>query len=107
MNINIKFYMMRVNTMTTLSIVLPDNLAKASKNVAHRLGVSRTQFIRQAISHELESVSSQFEQESMVNSIVAMKNCKAYLTESEEITEGLNSILPTEEKRAWWNKEKY
>ena len=85
--------------MTTLSIVLPDYLANESKKVAQRLGVSRTQFIRQAISHELESLNTQFEQEAMVNSILAMKNCQAYLKESEEITQGLNSILPTEEEK--------
>lgn len=82
--------------MTTLSVVLPDYLANESKKVAQKLGVSRTQFIRQAISHELKIVNTQFEQEAMIKSILAMKNCQEYLKESEEITEGLNSILPTE-----------
>lgn len=45
----------------------------------------------------------QLEQEAMVNSILAMKNSQEYLTESEEITEGLNSTLPTEKEKAWWN----
>jgi metal-responsive CopG/Arc/MetJ family transcriptional regulator len=85
--------------MTTLSIILPDALANESKKVARRLGLSRTQFIRQAISHELENFNTQFEQEAMVKSILAMKNCQVYLKESEEVMEGLNSTLPTEEEK--------
>ena len=92
--------------MTTLSIVLPDYLANESKKVAKKLGVSRTQLIRQAISHELKTLNAQFEQKAMVNSVLAMKRSQEYLKESEEITEGLNSILPTEEKKAWWNIKK-
>jgi predicted transcriptional regulator len=92
--------------MTTLSIVLPDYLANESKKVAQRLGVSRTHFIRQAISHELETLNTQFEQKAIIDSVLAMKDCEEYLKESDEITEGLNSILPTEEEKAWWNIKK-
>ena len=92
--------------MTTLSIILPDSLANESKKVAQKLGVSRTQFIRQAISHELESLNTQFEQEAMINSILAMKNCQEYLKESKEIIEKLNASLPTEKEKIGWNTTK-
>jgi metal-responsive CopG/Arc/MetJ family transcriptional regulator len=91
--------------MTTLSIILPDNLAKASQEAAGRLGISRTQFIRQAIAHELENFQSQLEQEAIVRSIAAMKNSKSYLAEAEKIMGGFNSDLPSEEEE-WWTKKK-
>jgi predicted transcriptional regulator len=90
--------------MTTLSIILPDALAKASQDAAGKLGISRTQFIRRAIAHELAHFQSQLEQEAIVKSFSAMKN-EAYLKEIEEITEELNSDLPNEEEN-WWNKTK-
>lgn len=90
--------------MTTLSVVLPDDLAEASKKVARSLGVSRAQLIRQAIVHELENFKSRIEQKAMINSIVAMKKSKSYLSESEEIVDGLNSVLPKDEDE-WWSKK--
>jgi metal-responsive CopG/Arc/MetJ family transcriptional regulator len=91
--------------MTTLSIVLPDALAKASQEVAKELGVSRTKFIRQAIVHELENFQSRLELKAMARSFTAMKSCKSYLKEMEEITETLHSDLPKDESQ-WWNKER-
>lgn len=88
--------------MTTLSIILPDPLAKASQEVAGKLGISRTQFIRQAITHELENFQIQLEQEAIVRSMSVMKNNKAYLKESEEIMDGFNTELPDDEEE-WWS----
>ena len=87
--------------MTTLSIVLPDNLAKASQEIAARLGISRTQFIRQAIAHELEDFQSQLEEEAIVKAFSAMKDNKKYLEETKKLTEGLNSDLPNDGEE-WW-----
>jgi metal-responsive CopG/Arc/MetJ family transcriptional regulator len=84
--------------MTTLSIILPDALAKASQDAAQRLGVSRTQFIRQAVTHELENFQSQLEQEAIVKSIAAMKNSKKYLKEAKKIDQELNSIQQKQPK---------
>ena len=91
--------------MATLSIILPNDLAKASQEVAGRLGISRTQFIRQAIAHELESFQSQLEQQAIAKSIAAMKNDKHYLEESEKLTEGFNADLP-DDGEEWWKKKK-
>jgi metal-responsive CopG/Arc/MetJ family transcriptional regulator len=90
--------------MTTLSIILPDSLAKESQEAASRLGISRTQFIRQAIAHELKNFQSQLEQKAIVGSISAMKNSKTYLKEAEKITEELNANLPDEGEN-WWSKK--
>jgi predicted transcriptional regulator len=88
--------------MTALSIVIPDDLAKASKEVAKQLGFSRTEFIRQAIIHELHYVKKQLEQQLMVKSIKAMKNSPEYLEEIEDM-ETLDSHLPEDEEE-WWSK---
>jgi metal-responsive CopG/Arc/MetJ family transcriptional regulator len=90
--------------MTTLSIILPDNLAKASQETAGRLGISRTQFIRQAIAHEIENFQSQLEQEAIVRSITSMKDNKNYLKEAEEIMEGFPTDMPNDGEE-WWTKK--
>ncbi len=91
--------------MTTLSIILPDPLAKASQEAAGKLGISRTQFIRQAIAHELEHFQARLEQEAMVKSMSAMKKSKEYMKEAEKITKALNSDLP-DDGEEWWTKTK-
>jgi predicted transcriptional regulator len=93
---------MRFN-MAILSISVPDNLAKASQEVASRLGVSRTHLIRQAIAHELEYLQLKFDQEVIIKSLTAMKNQQSYLEEAEEVEQELNSDLPVD-KDEWWNK---
>ncbi|OGT66731.1 MAG: hypothetical protein A3J38_09125 [Gammaproteobacteria bacterium RIFCSPHIGHO2_12_FULL_45_9] len=91
--------------MTTLSIVLPDTLAKASQEIAKQLGLSRTQFIREAIAHELERIRAFREQKAITHSMAAMKKSPAYLAEAEELTEGLTDTLPDDEDE-WWNPKK-
>jgi hypothetical protein len=61
---NIKISM-RINSMTALSINLPNQLAEASQQAAEALGISRTQFIRQAVIHELANFHAQRERELM------------------------------------------
>ncbi|WP_425359982.1 MULTISPECIES: ribbon-helix-helix domain-containing protein [unclassified Candidatus Tisiphia] len=92
--------------MTSLSITLPDTIAKASNEDAKKLRISRTEFIRQAIIHELSSFQLPAEQVAIVKSFTAMKKSKKYIEEMVEITETLNSELPQEEKK-WWSKEGY
>lgn len=90
--------------MKSLSINLPDNIAKASSDAAKKLGFSRTAFIRQAIIHELEDFESKQEQQGIVNSFNAMKKTRKYLIEQEEIDNGFSSDLPIE-REGWWNKK--
>lgn len=90
--------------MTALSIHLPDSIAKASKIAARKLGLSRSEFIRQAILHELDNMQARLELEEMAKSFSAMKKHKDYLSESEEIENQLNDELP-EEKEEWWKKK--
>ncbi len=88
--------------MTTLSIALPNKLAEASQEVARKLGLSRTEFIRQAIAHELEAVKAKFEQEAIIKSFNAMKQNQAYLSEADELDTGFDTDLP-KDGDDWWN----
>lgn len=89
--------------MSALSIQLPDELAKASQNAARKLGVSRSQFIRQAIIHELQSFREKFEREAIAKSMAALHKSDSYLKVSEELENLLNNPLP-EEQDQWWIK---
>ncbi len=51
-----------------------------------------------AIEHELKNFQYQLEQEAIIKSIIAMKNSKEYLEESEELIEKLNSVLPSHDE---------
>ena len=101
---NMLFYI--VFNMTSLSITLPDTIAKASNDAARSLGLSRTEFIRLAIVHELNSFKTKAGEAEIIKSFEAMRNSKEYLKEAEDITETLFSELPKEEDE-WWNKGKY
>ncbi|MGB1109449.1 MAG: ribbon-helix-helix protein, CopG family, partial [Gammaproteobacteria bacterium] len=74
--------------MTALSIKLPDQLAELSRTVAERMGISRSEFIRQAIVHELEAVQAQLERREMALALAAMSRDVEYQKESEELDTG-------------------
>lgn len=89
--------------MQALSISLPDALAKASQQVAKSLGISRTQFIRLSIAHELQRVERQSVLEKMAESFKSMQTDPGYLEEYEEIAGGFDDLL-AKEKDEWWKK---
>jgi len=89
--------------MTALSINLPSGLAEASQQIARKLGISRMQFIRVAIAHELQRVEKQLAQEEMAKAFDAMRTHSEYLREIEELDAGFSTKLP-EEKNEWWKK---
>ena len=64
--------------MISLSINFPDNIVKVTNEVAKKLGVSRTEFIRQAVVHELNNFQIQLEQNDIIKSFAAMKKSKKY-----------------------------
>lgn len=100
-NINLD---MGFNTMTALSIHLSDKLAKDSQKAAQHLGISRAEFIRQAVAHELENMRARLELEAMVNSFVAMKKHPDYLEQLDEIDNDASDNLPNDEDE-WWKKK--
>ncbi|HLD84258.1 MAG TPA: hypothetical protein VI844_00645 [Coxiellaceae bacterium] len=90
--------------MTAISIHLSGRLARASQKLATHLRMSRAQFIRLAIEHEIERWQIEQEQHAMAKSFVAMQKDKRYLDEAREITEGLDDPL-MEDKDRWWEKK--
>jgi metal-responsive CopG/Arc/MetJ family transcriptional regulator len=93
------------NDMTTLSINLPDTIAKASQEAANKMGISRTEFIRRAVAHELKHFQKTLEEKEIVVSMIAMKESKIYLEEIDYITKGFSRDL-SEDRNGWWHKEK-
>lgn len=91
--------------MTTLSINLSDTVARESQEAASIMGISRTEFIRQAVLHELKHFHEQLEEKAMVSSMKAMKESKSYQKEADDIFEGLDIDLP-KDKNEWWHKKK-
>lgn len=92
--------------MTALSIHLPEKLAIASQEVAEKLGISRTEFIRQALIHELEDYHSRQEQEAMATCFVMMKKRSRYKKELDEIEEGFGASQLPEDEEGWWTGKK-
>lgn len=87
--------------MVALSIKLPEELAEASKNIAEKLGVSRTELIRIALAHELESIKAKWEREQMIKSFSAMKSHASYQAEVERFDQELPEEIPAEGDK-WW-----
>jgi len=87
--------------MTAISLKLPDDLARESKNIAESIGISRTELIRRALRHELNEVKSQLERKAMAHALEVMRDDPAYNRESEELDVGLDEVLPGEAD-GWW-----
>lgn len=90
--------------MTNLSISLPDDIAQASNETAKKLGISRTEFIRQAVVHELKKVQSKLAQQEIIQCFSNMKASKTYMEEAKEIISELD-INISEEQDEWWNNK--
>lgn len=89
--------------MTNLSIILPHTIAEASTKVAKELGVSRTEFIRRAIIHELDNYKTKSEELGIIKSFNAMKQSTKYSKASQKLMDSLFTDLPQEEDK-WWDK---
>jgi len=91
--------------MIALSVSLPDDMAKASQQVAKELGMSRTQFIRLSVAHELERVHKKIALREMIKGFKSMQDSPDYLQNLEELEEGFNDNLLPEEMDEWWKKK--
>lgn len=88
--------------MIALSIKLPESLAEASRRLAHRLGISRSELIRRSLAHEIESVEARLERSAMAEGLMAMGREADAITQLETLDNGLCETLPGD-KDAWWN----
>lgn len=90
--------------MTALSINLPDSITKESTVTAKKLGISRTEFIRRAIMHELEDFRRNQLQEEMIKSFSLMKKSDIYAKTANRLINDFADELPSEED-FWWKKK--
>jgi metal-responsive CopG/Arc/MetJ family transcriptional regulator len=90
--------------MGAVLINLPEFITENSTKAAKYLGISRTEFIKQAIIHELDNLKKNTEERKIAKVFQEMKKSEKYLNESNEIIDSLSIILP-EEKTTWWNKK--
>ena len=88
--------------MAAISLHLPDDLAMESKQVAEKIGVSRTELIRQALRHELDSIEARFERDAMAAALESMRTNTSYQQISETIDDGLAEKVAEETDDAWW-----
>jgi len=88
--------------MIALSIQLPEHLAEASRRLARKLGISRSELIRRSLAHEIESVEAELERTAMAEGLRALGRNATAIEELETLDNGLVETLP-EDKDAWWN----
>ncbi len=94
------------NHMTALSLHIPDKLAKESQEAAEELGVSRTEFIRQALIHELENFHAQREREAIAKCFAAMRKNPDYMKTIHELDKGFDSDRLPDDEGEWWTGKK-
>jgi len=88
--------------MTALSITLPGALALESSKLAERLGISRSEFIRIAVKHEVVRLEKEMKLKSMAKSFAAMRKDKNAMSELEELDQGFSDEI-IEDKDDWWS----
>ena len=84
--------------MIALSIKLPEDLAEHSRQVARKLGITRSELIRQALLHEIDQVEAGLERRAIARSLQAMAGAS---TQIEALDRAMDETLP-EEKEGWW-----
>lgn len=87
--------------MTAISLKLPDELAELSATVADKLGISRTELIRNALRHEIRQIQARLEKEAMANALQAMKQDPEYIHEAELLDQAIADTLPQDPDN-WW-----
>ena len=88
--------------MTALSIKLPDELAESSRQIARRIGISRSELIRRALVHEIEAVQASLERQAMAQSLRLLAQRPEDLAAAEALDEALSEPLAGEGDE-WWN----
>ncbi len=77
-------------------------LAEASRQLARKLGISRSELIRRSLEHEITSVEAALEQSAMAEGFRTMSKKGAVIKEAEALDNGFAEALP-EDKDGWWN----
>ncbi len=88
--------------MIALSVKLPESLAEASRQLAGKLGISRSELIRRSLEHEISSVEAALERSAMAEGFRAMSKNTDVIKEAEALDNGFAEALPVD-KDGWWN----
>jgi antitoxin component of RelBE/YafQ-DinJ toxin-antitoxin module len=89
--------------MTAILINIPESIKEESTKAAKYLGLTRTEFIKQAIMNELDNFKKLRVEAKIAKAFKAMKKSKTYLAESNEIMDGFDVKISEDE--AWWSKK--
>ena len=88
--------------MVALSIKLPEHLAESSRQIAQKLGITRSELIRRALVHEIQEVEAHLERKAMAEAFRIMAQRVHAARDSEALDHALDEPLP-EETDGWWN----
>ncbi len=88
--------------MKSLLLSFPEILISKSDDAANKLGVSRSEFIRQAVIHELEKLTKRTKENNIISSFEAMKKSDIYSKESNLLDDGLAENIDIDEEDVWW-----
>lgn len=88
--------------MKSLLLSFPEILISKSDDAANQLGVSRSEFIRQAVIHELEKLAKRTKENNIISSFEAMKKSKTYSKESKILDDNLSESIDIDEEDEWW-----
>ena len=82
-----------------LSIKLPEELAEKSRQVARRLGMTRSELIRQALIHEIEHAQAAMERRALAESLRAMRRGEAVFRRGQGSGGGVRRAPAARKKR--------
>ena len=88
--------------MKSLLLSFPEILISKSDKAANQLGVSRSEFVRQAVIHELEKLAKRTKENNIISSFEAMKKSDIYSKESNLLDDGLAENIDIDEEDVWW-----
>ena len=88
--------------MKSLLLSFPEILIRESDKAANKLGVSRSEFIRQSVIHELDRLAKTTKENHIISSFNSMKKSDNYFKESNLIDDQLTEDINIDEDDEWW-----
>jgi metal-responsive CopG/Arc/MetJ family transcriptional regulator len=88
--------------MKSLLLSFPEILISESDKAAEQLGISRSEFIRKSVIHELQKLTKKTRENNIIISFNAMKKSDDYLKENVILDDGLVEEINFDEDDKWW-----
>ncbi|MDC0865103.1 hypothetical protein OAP56_04070 [Rickettsiaceae bacterium] len=90
--------------MKNVLLSFPESTIVDSDKQAKKLGISRSDFIRLSVIHELKDISKKNQEDNIISSFNSMKKSKEYLSEGCSLDDGLSEAINIDEGDNWWKK---